>query len=750
MDPVSIVISIVKLTVTVQGKLSSVKETDKRLAAIRERLGGLADHLEDRKDVFASGSGVRIYGLVTTLLHKASALADEVSNKNRFSRFLKSSEFGFKCTMLNEEITMVMERVNEEWHASHDARMANIHLDVLHGNRLARENKEILEGFMDKLQDVLSQYLLLSPQEQENPAVVEELVRSNGLTEDMVSDTATIRSVRSSMSGVMTSEALDTFTTILTKARHGTGSVEAEQIDPGTIRSNPAEQLLGSQNASDAIPTSADGHRLIEQPLGEGAEQLPPQQIPEDDARNLEAFTITAPRSYLECIWSGAEEICFSFSIEPDFVTVSFIHLVPNACPINRIVSIWPQGSKERDMRLPTVLAYNQEGTLLACGNEALSDNYSSGILMGRVVIVKSLEYFLLTEHPNLPAWNSSLNVLPPNKTIWDCYRDIIEYSYKHTRAFYLQNTPDGQETLERLEGMQAVKFIFACPDEWGLDYQSRIRMAVVEAHAVESSTASQRVKMIPRSLAAYCKILEERFNNHLEKDIIGSQDCPQRLTRVYLINLGQYYSYACCVESSSIQVPSDCGKLSITLDWSTNARRLECGSEYIIRGLRSLLAAKLSKSQRYNTPKVIEMLVEHFRNHALKSFSATDENYLLRFGTKDDTDLACGISQGRMKLTGVEIESLLKPQFETIRSAIESMIACERPRRFYTQCIYTFGGFGASQYWEEQLIAHFRENRAILHTIEHLHSFVTFARGGAICHAWQGPLTRTTPASYP
>jgi hypothetical protein len=107
------------------------------------------------------------------------------------------------------------------------------------------------------------------------------------------------------------------------------------------------------------------------------------------------------------------------------------------------------------------------------------------------------------------PAYGSSSNSssgfeipgLPTVITLRKVYSDFIKYLYNHTRNFFIDSTPNGENIWTRLQSKSII--IFCHPNGWDVSQQSFLSQSAIEAGVIPKENGSARLEFVTEGEAS-------------------------------------------------------------------------------------------------------------------------------------------------------------------------------------------------------------------------------------------------------
>jgi hypothetical protein len=107
------------------------------------------------------------------------------------------------------------------------------------------------------------------------------------------------------------------------------------------------------------------------------------------------------------------------------------------------------------------------------------------------------------------PAYNSDSNTppdfeippLPSSVDVGKVYSDFISYLYNHTRDFFIDSTPNGENIWNRLQS--EIIIIFCHPNGWDISQQSFLTKCAVKAGIIPEDRVDARVEFVTEGEAS-------------------------------------------------------------------------------------------------------------------------------------------------------------------------------------------------------------------------------------------------------
>ncbi|PVF93792.1 hypothetical protein CPB86DRAFT_789734 [Serendipita vermifera] len=296
----------------------------------------------------------------------------------------------------------------------------------------------------------------------------------------------------------------------------------------------------------------------------------------------------------------GDENLVISMDIGTTQSAVSFVYMYKDEYPTVRLVTKWPgQESASGDAKIPTIIAY-QNGVAQAIGAEAVEYKDDSEYEMAY--------WFKLFLHPETmkesdlpPPYESMANTpsrpeippLPNGVGLQKVYGDFIEYLYKHTRRFFIDSMPNGENIWTRLQSK--IVIIFCHPNGWDISQQSFLSQSAIKAGLVPVEDVNTRLEFVTEGEASvHYAVAYTPSISWLE---------PQRMFVV--VDAGGSTIDSNLYECKSVN--------PLGIEEVHRCECIQAGGVFVDRAVRALLRRKLATSPIYGTDEMIDIMVNEF-----------------------------------------------------------------------------------------------------------------------------------------
>ncbi|KAF9817075.1 hypothetical protein IEO21_03657 [Rhodonia placenta] len=380
-------------------------------------------------------------------------------------------------------------------------------------------------------------------------------------------------------------------------------------------------------------------------------------------------------------------KLVLAFDIGTTFSGVSYSILDPGEIPRTLGVHRFPgQEANAGDSKIPSVLWYDQAGEVRAVGAQAQLPQVVDQAVTEEWMKVEWFKLHLRPVTEVLPSDReaqrySRMAPLPERKTIIDILADFMKYLYSCTRTYVIETHASGSIIWASLEAH--TDFVLSHPNGWGGSQQEKMRRAAIQA------------ALIP--------------------------DTPEGRARVQFVTEGEASIHFCISNGLAVDAIKDGKTIMVvdagggTVDISTYALKnaddltmeevappdCDLHRQYFVccTALKTVVE-KLADS-KYGNEDDIEEMFKHFDGWAKPVFQSPEEPSYIRFGSMRDKDLAYGIRNGQLTLSGTEMSSLFEPSIVRIKDAIHNQLsAAQTP----VNILFLVGGFAANPWLFSQL----------------------------------------------
>ncbi|KIL60592.1 hypothetical protein M378DRAFT_83572 [Amanita muscaria Koide BX008] len=413
-------------------------------------------------------------------------------------------------------------------------------------------------------------------------------------------------------------------------------------------------------------------------------------------------------------------KLVIAIDVGTTFSGVSYVLLDPGAVPqIQPVTQFVGQREPRGDSKVPSIVCYSQDGTVVAAGAETDPETNDALAEMDDVIRVEWFKLHLRPPHlaPSQEFELQKLRSFPKNKTPVQVFGDFLRYLFHSTKKYIVDSELWSWDSVER-----NTYFVLSHPNGWEGKQQSQMRKAAIAADLVDKSEASERISFISEGEASLHFCLNKNPNLHNERDGILVVDCGGGTIDV------SAYSQTIKRRFKEI-MPPEC---------------LFQGSIFITCRAKEYLRQRLRNS-KYGSDDEIEAIATAFDKINKCTFNSPNTPCYVKFGGLKYNDPKFDIRSGSIKIAGTQIASLFEPALQVIIQLIN------RQRSMSTVTIKTVllvGGFARSEYLFSQLKSHFTRGVSITRPdITHLNKAV--ADGAASYYLDHYVTARVSKYSY-
>lgn len=259
-------------------------------------------------------------------------------------------------------------------------------------------------------------------------------------------------------------------------------------------------------------------------------------------------------------------------------------------------------------------------------------------------------------------------------------YADVMKHLIASARIWFGETVQDGIEIFDRLWDTSV--FLFAHPADWGEPETLLITQAMLKGRILSDGFHPSRLYFLKEPAATVY------FARHHVREPASKWLAPGT-------------SFAAC-DAAELGT-SVIGYTVATLVPLLKLRsfepvsRLAEGAGSVTRAFHAYIKKRLAKT-KFKGAEHAALMVEQFEKKIKCKFSGPGDNFELRFGT-DGSDSGAKITNGRISVSGVDIEEVFKPTVEAIIVRLSSVVG-----RGAAGYILLSGGFGESPYLQRRL----------------------------------------------
>ncbi|KAM6497400.1 hypothetical protein JOM56_007873 [Amanita muscaria] len=373
-------------------------------------------------------------------------------------------------------------------------------------------------------------------------------------------------------------------------------------------------------------------------------------------------------------------KLVIAIDVGTTFSGVSYALLDPGVVPqIQPVTQFVGQREPRGDSKVPSIVCYSQDGTVVAAGAETDPETNDALAEMDDVIRVEWFKLHLRPPHlaPSQEFELQKLRSFPKNKTPVEVFGDFLRYLFQSTKKYIMDSELWSWDSVER-----NTYFVLSHPNGWEGKQQSQMRRAAIAAGLVDKSEAPERISFISEGEASLHFCLNKNPNLHNEHDGILVVDCGGGTIDVS--------AYSQTIKRRFKEItPPEC---------------LFQGSIFITCHAKEYLEQRLRNS-KYGSDDEIEAMASAFDKVNKCTFNSPNTPCYVKFGGLKYNDPEFDIRSGSIKIVGTQIAGFFEPALQDIIRLINHQ------RSMSTVTIKTVllvGGFARSEYLFSQLKSHF------------------------------------------
>ncbi|KAG8996766.1 hypothetical protein FRB90_012640 [Tulasnella sp. 427] len=354
--------------------------------------------------------------------------------------------------------------------------------------------------------------------------------------------------------------------------------------------------------------------------------------------------------------YSGSEaKLVIAIDIGTTFSGASYTFLRPGEEPrIFDVTGYKGQENRESNSKVPSVLLYKEDGTLVACGAETKRFKNHNGI---------RTKMFKLELRPPSQKIDVPQVELPQGKAVVDVLSDFLGYIHDCVRTRVGKTHVDGDKIWDSLRG--SAHFVLSHPNGWGSRQQKIMRKAAILAGLVpDTPEGNERIEFVTEGEASFHWCVEQAI----------AEDALKEDTRIVVADSG----------GGTIDVSS----FTVTTTKPLRLKEMrapDCALEGSITVTERFVNSMRSKlrSTKYGDDDYMETLCEEFDDETKCLFCDQDEGALyiqigLRRDHYHDENNLCNIEFGLLEVHREEVVQAFEPSVKAIVKAIRNHLPKE------------------------------------------------------------------------
>ncbi|KIL60579.1 hypothetical protein M378DRAFT_83567 [Amanita muscaria Koide BX008] len=383
--------------------------------------------------------------------------------------------------------------------------------------------------------------------------------------------------------------------------------------------------------------------------------------------------------------YSGKErKLVIAIDVGTTFSGVSYALLDPGIVPqIQPVTQFIGQREPRGDSKVPSIVCYSQDGTVVAVGAETDPGTNDALAEMDNVIRVEWFKLHLRPPHlaPSQEFELQKLHLFPKNKTPVQVFGDFLRYLFQSTKKYITDSELWSWKSVKR-----NTYFVLSHPNGWEGKQQSQMRKAAIAAGLVDNSEASERISFVSEGEASLHFCLNKNPNLH-------SVEILQERDGILVVDCG----------GGTIDVSAYSHTIKGRFEEITPPGCLFQGSIFVTCRAKEYLKRKLRNS-KYGSDDEIEAMSSAFDKVNKCTFNSPNHPCYVKFGGLNYNDPQFDIRSGSIKIVGTQIASLFEPALQDIIRLIDD----QRSKATVTiKTVLLVGGFARSNYLFSQLSAH-------------------------------------------
>ncbi|KZT65648.1 hypothetical protein DAEQUDRAFT_731208 [Daedalea quercina L-15889] len=379
-----------------------------------------------------------------------------------------------------------------------------------------------------------------------------------------------------------------------------------------------------------------------------------------------------------------SRKLVVAIDIGTTYSGVAYCVLDPGEIPKVLSVTRFPgqEGeNKSRDVKIPSVLYYDQESTLRAVGAQATLQGTQEDAYAQSWSYVK---WFKLHLRPPSILPGAMLPPINVDKSVTEILADYLAYIFKCAKDFISDTNPIGRQILSSAN--TPIDFVLSHPNGWSGPQQNNMRRAAILARLIpDNDEGISRLQFVTEGEAS----LQFCIATGLGNDVIRE---------------GNYVTIIDCgggtIDLSTYRVVDS---QPVTVEENVIPDCLIQGSTMVNRRAEELLREKLRQS-RFASADDIDAMMANFESMTKPTFRDSSATSYIKFGGPRDTDEMFDIRRGTLSLSGTEMASLFRPSLDAIKTAIDKQLIGVN---LNLVTLLLVGGFATSPFLRAELQGH-------------------------------------------
>ncbi|KIL57674.1 hypothetical protein M378DRAFT_171507 [Amanita muscaria Koide BX008] len=395
--------------------------------------------------------------------------------------------------------------------------------------------------------------------------------------------------------------------------------------------------------------------------------------------------------------YSGTERtLVIAIDVGTTFSGVSYALLNPGVVPqIQPVTQFLGQREPRGDSKVPSVVCYSQDGTVVAAGAETDPKTNDALAEMDDIIRVEWFKLHLRPPHlaPGQEFELQKLHPFPKNKTPVQVFGDFLRYLFKSTKKHIWDSEPWSWKSVKR-----NIYFVLSHPNRWEGKQQSQMRNAAIAAGLVDKSLALERISFISEGEASLHFCLNKNPKLHNKRDGILVVDCGGGTINV------SAYSQTTKGRFKEI-LPPECSWTVMEYFANSTIPGFFQGSVFVTYHAQEYLKKRLRNSKYGSEHEIVEAMASAFDKVTKCTFKTPNTPSFVKFGGWRYHDPEFDIQCGSIRIIGTQMARFFEPALQEIIQVIERQRSNSTSISIKT--VLLVGGFARSDYLFSQLKSH-------------------------------------------
>ncbi|KAF8805122.1 hypothetical protein BYT27DRAFT_7258239 [Phlegmacium glaucopus] len=368
-------------------------------------------------------------------------------------------------------------------------------------------------------------------------------------------------------------------------------------------------------------------------------------------------------------------KLVLAFDVGTTYSGISYSVLDPGQVPEIKAVTRFPAHEHINGSKIPTVIYYDQNGTVRAVGAEAMKESIYEVAEDENWV---KAEWFKLHLRSKVGAGRTVGTDIPPlplNKTVVEVFADFLRYLLECASSYIQDTHVNGIDLWNSV--MFQIDFVLSHPNGWEGTQQSEMRKAAILAGLIPDNTSGHaRLSFVTEGEAS----LHFSVQNGLPAGAMRNGD------GIVIVDAG----------GGTIDISSYNRNPNSPKESFEEIAAAQChfhGSVFVTIHARLFLESYLADSFFLDD---LDHIIRCFDKTTKLRFKKAEEPQYVKFGSTRDNDENYNIRFGQLKLTGTDVAQFFQPSVDCIVKAVLDQKRIAHKPIFHVVLV---GGFAASDW---------------------------------------------------